>query len=219
MHELLLRTMVGAMVALMSFTLAITFWIAASHYDGARQIRLNDVNAIRAAYLRADLLPEPYRAEIQNLLRNYVDVRLEAIRTGNVERAISRSEEIQGRLWSRAVEGREKTSNPIFDTYLTQSLIDVINLHTKRVAVYQEFSIPIMVWGALYAIAALAMASIGCYAGLSGANRPPVVPAFVLIFSVVMFLIADLDSPYDGAFKVSNRALIDLRNTMSAPNG
>ena len=214
-----MRTMVGAMVALMSFTLAVTFWIAATHFDGARQTRLNDVNAIRAAYLRADLLPEPYRAEIQDLLRQYVDVRIEGVRTGNVEQAISQSEELQKRMWSKAMDGRKKTSDPIFDGYLTQSMIDVVNLHAKRVAVYKEYSIPYMVWGALYGITALAMASIGCYTGLSGANRPPVVPAFVLIFSVVMFLIADLDSPINGAFKVSHRALFDLQNMMNVPNG
>jgi len=215
-QEMLVRTMVGAMVSLLAFTLAITFWVAATHFDGARQSRLNDANAIRAAYLRADLLPEPHRTEIRNLLREYVDVRLEGVLSGNIEQAISRSEEIQSRLWSHAVAAREKTSNPIFDGYLTQSLNDVIAMHAKRVAVYKEFSIPTMVWVALYAITALAMASVGWYAGLTWVSRPPVVPAFVLIFSVVMVLIADLDHPRSGAFKASQRALVDLRNMMGA---
>src|SRR6185436_4258464 len=67
--EHLLRSMVGAMVGLLTFTLAVTFWIAAAHFDGARQARLNDVNAIRAAYMRADLLQEPLRNDIRDLLR------------------------------------------------------------------------------------------------------------------------------------------------------
>lgn len=31
-QEVFVRTMVGAMVALMTFTLAVTFWIAATHF-------------------------------------------------------------------------------------------------------------------------------------------------------------------------------------------
>jgi len=84
---------------------------------------------------------------------------------------------------------------------------------------YKEFSIPPMVWVALYLVTALAMASIGCHAGLTCGSRPPVVPAFVLIFSVVMVLIADLDSPRSGMFRLNERAMVDLRNIMGAPNG
>jgi hypothetical protein len=218
-QEAPVRTMVRSMVTLMAFTLAVTFWISAAHFDAARQSSLNDINAIRAAYLRADLLPESHRKEIRDLLREYVDVRLEAIRSGNLEQAISRSEEIQSRLWSQAVAAREKTKDPIFDGYLNQSLNEVIAIHAKRVAVYKEFSIPAMVWIALYVVTALAMASVGCHAGLTCVRRPPVLPAFVLIFSVVMVLIADLDHPRRGAFRLSDKALVDLRNMMNAPSG
>jgi hypothetical protein len=115
------------------------------------------------------------------------------------------------------VAAREKTKNPIFDGYLTQSLNEVIAMHAKRVVVYKEFSIPSIVWVALFVITALAMASIGCHAGLTCVSRPPVVPAFVLIFSVVMALIADVDHPRSGAFRLSNKAMGDLRNMMKAP--
>ena len=218
-QEVLVRTMVGAMLALMTFTLAVTFWIAATHFDGARQSRLNSISATRTAYLRADLLPEPHRTEIRNLLREDVDVRLEGVRSENIEQAVLRSEEVQRRLWSYAVAAREETKNPIFDGYLNQSLNEVIALHAKRAAVYKEFSIPGMVWVALYVITALAMGAVGCHAGLTCVNRPTVVPAFVLIFSVVMVLIADLDHPQSGAFRVSERALVDLRNMMNASKG
>lgn len=218
-QEVLVRTMVRSMLSLMAFTLAVTFWIAATHFDGARQSSLNDVNAIRAAYMRADLLQEPNRKEVRDLLREYVDIRLEGLRSGNAEQAIARSEEAQSRLWSLVLAAREKTKDPIFDVYLNQSLNEVIAIHAKRVAIYKEFSIPGMVWIALYAITALAMASVGCHAGLTCVRRPPVVPAFVLIFSVVMVLIADLDHPRSGAFRLSDRALVDLQRMMKAPNG
>ena len=147
----------------------------------------------------------------------YVDVRLEAIQSGNLEQAISRSEELHHRLWSQAVAAREKTSSPIFAGYFIQSLNEVIALHARRVRVALEFRIPGAIWYVLYAITTLAAASIGCHAGLTGASRPLVVTVFVLIISVVMLLIVDLDHPRRGALRVSQQVLVDLRRTMSSP--
>jgi hypothetical protein len=91
-EEVVVRSEVAAMLGLVTFILAPMFWIAASHFDSVRQAKLNEANAIRTDYLRADLLPEPYRTEIRNLLREYVDVRLEAARTGKFDLAIPWSE-------------------------------------------------------------------------------------------------------------------------------
>ncbi|MGE3438817.1 MAG: hypothetical protein AB7O81_24530 [Blastocatellales bacterium] len=217
-HEVVVRSMVAAMLGLLTFILAFTFWIAATHFDAARQALLNQANLIRTAYLRADLLPEPHRTETRNLLREYIDVRLEAYQSGNFDQVVSRSEELHNQLWRQAVAAREKTSSPIFAGYFIQSLNDVIALHTRQLTVRQEFRIPNTIWIMLYVIMPLAAASIGCHGGLTGANRPLVAVAFVLIISVVMTLIADLDRPRKGALRVSQQALIDLRSTMNALN-
>jgi hypothetical protein len=209
--------MIGSMLALVTFILAFTFWIAATRFDAARQAKLNEANAIRTAYLRADMLPEPHQTEIRDLLRDYVDVRLEGVRSGNIEQAISRSEELHSQLWSQAIAAREKVSSPIFAGHIIQSLNDVIALHARRVTVGLEFRIPNQIWYVLYTIVALASASIGCHAGLTGASRPLLVTAFVLIISVVMVLITDLDSPRRGALRVSQQVLVDLRRTMNVP--
>jgi len=216
-QEVVVRSMVGTMQGLLTFILAFTFWLAATHFDAARQALINEANAIRTAYLRADLLPEPHRTEIRDLLREYVDVRLEAARSEKIEQVIARSEELQSQLWSQAVEAGEKVSSPYFTGYFIQSLNDVIALHTRRLTVGREFRIPTTIWVVLYVIMPLAAASVGCHGGLTGTRRPLVAVAFVLIISVVMTLIADLDSPRKGTLRVSQQAMVDLRKTMSAP--
>src|SRR2546428_3268440 len=91
-EEVVVRSEVAAMLGLVTFILAVMIWIATSHFDSVRQAKLNEANAIRTAYLRADLLPEPHRTEVRNLLREYVDVRLNAARSGMFDMATSRSE-------------------------------------------------------------------------------------------------------------------------------
>jgi hypothetical protein len=217
-EEVAVRVEVGVLLGLVSFILAVTFWIATTHFDAVRQAKLNEANAIRTTYLRADLLPEPYRSEARNLLREYVDVRLEAFRTGQYEQAISRSEELHKQLWSQASAAKDKVSSPIFAGYFIQSLNDMIALHARRVIVGTEFRIPNAIWIAIYLILALAAASIGCHAGLTGASRPLVSLAFILVSSAVILLIVDLDIPRSGALRVGRQVTEDLRRTMGDPN-
>jgi hypothetical protein len=217
-QEVVVRSEVGGMLGLVTFILAIMFWIAAAHFDATRQALLNEANVIKTVYLRADLLSEPHRAEIRNLLREYVDIRLEAFRSGKIDQAIARSEELHSRLWLQATASRETTPNAVFAVQFIQSLNELMAIHTRRVIVGMEFRIPNIIWIVLYVITALTAASIGCHAGLTGARKPLVAIALVLIFSVVILLIADLDNPRRGALKVSQQALIDLRRTMSDPN-
>jgi hypothetical protein len=214
-QEVVVRSEVGAMLGMMTFILAITFWIASAQFDASRQSFVNQANTIRTAYLRADLLPEPNRTKIRNLLREYVDIRLEAYRSGKFDYVLSRSEELHNLLWSQAIDAREKTSSPIFAGYFIQSLNEVIALHTRRMTIRNEFRIPSAIWIVVYIIMTLAVFAIGCHAGLTRARRPLVVTAFILIISAVMILIADLDSPRRGSLRVSPETFFDLRKAMN----
>src|SRR6516162_4491839 len=93
--------MVGATLGLLAFILAFTFGLAAARFDTRRQVLLDEANAIGTTYLRAGMLPER-REAIRTLLRDYVDVRLEAVRSGNIAEGIRRSEVIQQKVWTEA---------------------------------------------------------------------------------------------------------------------
>jgi len=208
--------LVEGMLGLAAFMLAFTFGAASSHFDTRRQAIIDEANAIRAAYLRADLLPEPHRAEIRDLLREYVEVRLESVRSGNIEQAIARSEELHKRLWLQAAASREKPSTLDFAADFVQPLNEIVALHTRRVIVGLEFRIPNIIWVVLYVITALAAASIGYHSGLTRSKRPLIALALIFAFSAVIFLIEDIDRPWDGFLEVSQRALTDLQRKMNA---
>jgi len=215
-QEIVVRGLVGGMLGLEAFMLAFTFGAATSHFDARRQALLDEANAIRTAYLRADLLPEPHRAEIRKLLREYVDVRLGGVQSGKIEQAIARSEELHDQLWLQANASKEKSPTPAFAVQFIQSLNEIISLHTRRVIAGLEFRIPNIIWIVLYAITALAAASVGYHSGLTGRSRPLVALALILAFSAVILLIEDLDRPLYGLLEVSQRALVDLQMKMHA---
>jgi hypothetical protein len=207
-------TIVAASLGLLAFLLAFTFGMAASRFDTRQTLVLDEANAIGTTYLRAALLPEPHRTEIRKLLRDYVDLRLEAAQRGMVGPALARSEKLQGRLWAQAVIVGEKNPTPVTGLFI-QSLNEVIDLHAKRVEMGMRNRVPLTIWGALYLTAILALAEVGYHAGLSSTTRTPATLTLVVMFSGVLWLIAELDRPQEGLLRASQQAMIDLQKSLT----
>lgn len=210
--ETALGGMVGATLGLLAFMLAFTFGLAGSRFEARREVVLNEANAIGTTYLRGALLPDPMRTDARNLLREYVDVRLQAVQQNNVNEAIAKSEELLDQLWSTAVAAVQKERSPTTNLFVT-SLNEVIDLHATRLMRLRN-RVPAVIWIVLYLLALLAMGMIGYQGGLSGAKRSLAVIALVLGFSSVMYLIADLDRPGQGMLQVNQEAMIDVRRSM-----
>ena len=206
-------SMVGATLGLLAFMLAFTFGLAGSRFEDRRQVLLSESNAIGTTYLRAAMLPQPMRTEAQNLLREYVDVRLEAVQSGKLDQALVKSEELHNRLWSLAIAATEKDRSPITGLFVA-SLNEVIDLHAKRVMAGLRSRVPGVIWVVLYVLAVLAMVMMGYHSGLVHSRRSIAVIVLVLGFSSVLYLIADLDRPGQGTLRVSQQSMIDLRHSM-----
>jgi hypothetical protein len=214
-HESAVGAMTASTLALLAFMLAFTFGMAASRYDTRRDLVLEEANDIGTTYLRAQMLPEPYRTEICSLLREYAAIRVECVQTGRVEEAIARSEELQDRIWSRAVVVGERTPGSIVVGLFIQSLNETIDVHSKRVTAMLN-RIPTTIWIALYFVSLLGMAATGYHSGLTGPRSRPMYVVLVLTFSAVLWLIADLDRPGEGLLRASQYPMVELKNKLAA---
>lgn len=209
-----LGSMVGSTLGLLAFMLAFTFGLAGSRFEARRQIVLSEANAIGTTYLRTAIIPEPMRTEAKNLLREYVDVRLEGVQQpGKLQQSITKSEELHNRLWSQAVAASEKERSPMTSLFV-QSLNQVIDLHASRMMAGLQSRVPAVIWIVLYLLGFLAMVLLGYQAGLNS-KRSLAVVALIFGFSLVLVLIADLDRPGQGMLQVSQQAMIDLRRSMN----
>ena len=70
--------LVGSILALLAFLLAVTMGMASDRFDTRRGLVRDEANTIGTTYLRAGYLTEPYREDIRNLLREYVPLRIES---------------------------------------------------------------------------------------------------------------------------------------------
>lgn len=207
----------GAILGLLAFMLAFTFAMVADRYDARKALVRDEANAIRSAFLRADFLPEADRAATKALLREYVDSRLTAVRSGdlgNVQRALARADEIQRKLWETAATNARKDMNSDVAALYLESLNELIGLHALRVAVGLQARIPTGIWLTLHALAALGMLAVGYQTAIAGSKRSLTAPILALAFAIVITLVAALDRPQTDLIKVSQQPLADLLAAM-----
>ena len=200
----------------MAFMLAFTFSMGGSRFDVRRQLVLDESNAVGTAYLRTAMLPEPQRTEIRNLLREYVEVRLRIVQDLDtyVPKGLARSEELHRLLWEQAAGLGLENDRSVMVGLFIQSLNEVIDIHTKRVAAGLVHRIPEVIWITLFFIGLLGTAVIGYRAGLSGTRGIPATLALIFAFSAVMILIMDLDRPGQSLFQVSQQSMARLLENM-----
>ena len=203
----------GVLALLMAFTFA----MAVSRYDVRKQLILNEANAIASTYLRARLLPAPHKAEIADLIRRYVDVRLDFYRAADdrtLATAIAETEELQAQLWSRANLLAEKysSSNPV--ALFLQALNDTIDLHARRLVV-QDDHVPPTVLAVLFLATIAAMALVGYGCGLFGRRNFVVTTLLSVIVAAVTLVILDLDRPRRGFMRVSKESIQNLQKELS----
>lgn len=214
-HDTTLGGIVGATLGLVAFLLAFTFGMAASRFEDRRQVLLEEVNALDAAYLRADLVDEPYRSAVRRRLQEYVDLRLDEAHKDDLAADVRRPEQLQDEIWKQVVAMNTAGLSTPVEALFVESINNVIDAQSKRTDTVRH-PIPSTIWLALYLITIVAMAKVGYQSGISGPRRSAAMPTLALTFTLVFVLIVDLDRPLRGLIIVSQQAMVDLQQKMQA---
>jgi hypothetical protein len=209
-----LGSLVAAMLGLLGFILAITFGTQLSRFDTGKSLLLDEANAIHTTWLRAGMMPEPYRDEARTILRAYVDVRADG--DGDVGERIADSETMQARLWEICLAGTAEMEDSYPNEILLESLNDLMSLHEQRITVSLMSHMPGAFWIVLFALTVLTFGLAGFQSGAAGDVRTAARPIAVMGFSLLVLLIADLDRPGRGALRFDNHPLEYVAARMDA---
>jgi hypothetical protein len=204
---------VGSILALMAFLLAIAMGMAADRFDTRRGLVLQEANAIGTTLLRAGYVPEPHSTQLEALLREYVPLRIVDDQE-ELQAQIARSVEIHDEMWTIAEElARESGERPVVAIFI-ESLNETIDLHTSRVTAGLYARVPPTVIWFLVAGVVLSVAMVGYNAGLTGRRSTITAVMLAVVLSAVVALVVDLDRPAEGVIRTSQQPLIDLRDSL-----
>jgi hypothetical protein len=208
-------TVVATTFALLAFMLAFTFQIVTGRYDTRKALLLDEVTNIRITYLRAGLLPEPFRSDNKKLLLEYTDLRAElATDITNLDFAMSRSQEILDSLWGCAeILAQQDRSSEVYALF-TSSVNDLVDNYNQRITMTFEYRIPVVVIWILLIIAFFSMLTLGYHFGISGKGSYRMNLLISIVFAVVMFLILALDRPETGLARLGQKPVLTLHKQL-----
>jgi hypothetical protein len=203
----------AAALTLLGLVIGFSFSMAMSRYDQRKNYEEAEANAIGTEYLRADLLPEADGARVRELLRQYLDLRIEHYQARNdddLRRIDADTAKVQGELWT-AVSGSVKDQQPAPVVVLTAGgMNDVLNSQGYTQAAWR-YRIPGEAWALLFVIAICCNVLLGFGARHIEPTLSMVVP---LMAAIAFFLIADIDSPRRGMIRVHPQNLESLRDSL-----
>ena len=208
-----------SLLALVAFMLAFAFGSVANRFEARKHLVRLEANAIGTAWLRAEFLSERDRNSSRDLMRKYVDVRVELHRNTdpeNLKAVFNASDRTHSRLWEIAVKNARKDLNsPVVALYV-ESLNELFDIHGLRVNQGLRARIAGGIWISLVSLLVLGMISVGYQTAIAGSSRPRARAILAVSFALVISLIADLDRPGGGTIGVPYQPLTDVQSWMSS---
>ena len=209
-------TLVGALLALMAFLIAITMGMASDRFDTRRGLVQEEANDIQTAYLRAGYLPQPTGDQIRAILREYVPLRMTATNQAQLQANIAQGRVLINQAWDITEAFINQNSQSDAYSAFAESMTQAINIAETRVTAIGNRVPEGIIWFLIVG-AVLAVGLVGYDAGLT--LRRSFMAAFLLIllFSSVIYLVLDLNQPASGIFQVSQQPLITLQQQIGSP--
>jgi len=212
-------TLESATIGLLALIIGFTFAMALTRFEARRDAVVQEANAIGTTALRARLLPEPHRAETLTLLRDYVQVRLDALQRGHslaqASATVERSNAIQESLWQQAMAISQKDKEVVPTGLFIQSLNQMIDSQGVRLAALRN-QIPTIVLLVLYVLAAAAGGFVGYASAIDARLTRLPVYLMGLLISLMLYLIIDLDRPNSGFITNNHQAMLDAAASIAA---
>lgn len=206
----------GSLLGVLALLLGFTFSLSLQRFDSRSEAVVAEANAIGTTILRADVLPTSVRASTQELLEEYLDLRIRAgrislDRPGERGQILVETEEVLDALWILAVRASDENPSPATTGLFVQSLNQMIDaLATRDAALDRHVPEPVLLLMFLAFI--LTSLLVGYAAGVSGHRASFAIYILITLVTCLVFIVIDLDRPRRGLIEVSQQNLIDLQD-------
>ena len=199
---------VGGMLGLLAFVLALTLSFATARFEERRQGTLMEANALGTAWLRAKAISHPRGEELAKLFEEYTRLRADFI-TAPPDREIVRgindkTAELQNRIWENVTVIVREKPDPI-SASLMAATNEVFDRSTAERFAFSLSMPPQMVW-LLMGIAVLSIGALGYQLGLRGLSLPILSLLLIAMWTSVIVVILDLSAPRIGSLRSSAAA-------------
>jgi hypothetical protein len=197
--------LVGGMLGLLAFVLALTLSFASDRFSERRAGTLAEANAIGTAWLRAKAIGHPRGEEIAQLLEQYTRLRSAFVQAPYASDALAdinnRTNTLQSAIWGHASAIVREQPNPVTAS-LMASLNEVFDMTTAERFAF-ELRLPPQIFWLLIGLTLLGMATLGYQVALRGRPARMLAALLTLTWTVVIVDILDLSGARIGNIRIS----------------
>jgi hypothetical protein len=197
--------LVGGTLGLLALLLAFSFAMVLNRYETRRELVTQEANAIGTAYLRVQLLDEPHRSRLSQLLVAYADNRIELANGADVSRRLQVNDALLTAIWAAVTASRESALAHGITTPLMLTFNDLIDRDTDR-KVARQLQFPPEVLKLLL-ISLVAAAAVVGHSVPTGRTWPCALVLFAVL-ALSVSVITDLNRPTSGLERESQLAMI-----------
>lgn len=208
--------LVSSVMGLLALLIGFTFSMAVQRFDERRQNVLDEANTIGTTYLRSQLLDQPYRAQLSNLLADYTDARIELAmaRPGpKIGPLLAQSDRLVADLWTATVAAFPSMRPYDFSSTYLETMNGLIDMEAARRA-GREAHVPSEVFLVLLLYQFMA-AGVISYT-LVGQGGQQTAAFLFFLFGIALLLVIDIDRPTSGGITESQRPMLQLRAFIKA---
>jgi hypothetical protein len=199
---------VGSMLALLAFVLALTLSFANSRFNERLDGTLSEANAIGTAWLRAQAVGGPGGEQVSRLLEGYAGVRTEFVQAPPVLTTIDaisqRSDQLQSQIWAEVTKVVRERPDPISES-LMSSLNQAFDAASAVRFAFEKRLPGALLW-LLIGSTLLSMGTLGYQLGLRGKPLRILSMLLAAMWSLVIVDIIDLAATRLGTFRTSDLA-------------
>ncbi len=207
--------LLSAVLGLLALLLGFTFSLALDRYEGRRDLVMSEANAIGTSLLRADLLQEPVRSGMVEALGAYVDARIKWSQLETLTDSYAETASLQRRIWSLTGQALRSDPEPQITRGLMDSLNESFDLAASR-AEARKTHLPQRLLGLLLLYVVLSAVMLGYVLGEGGQRHRGPATVLLVLLTIAITLILDVDRPLSGGITVSQQPMVDLGHNIPA---
>lgn len=207
---------VSAILGLLALLMGFTFSLAVDRFETRRVLVLDEANAIGTTWLRAQLLDEPHRTRISDILVRFADNRiaLANARPGPRQQALLKvNDRLLTDFWNATAAAFPSIREAPFSVSFLQTANQLIDIDAKRKAA-RGAKVPSEVFAMLFFYIVVTGWVLGYVAIGTGGKLATGIFLVLLILSLL--LIVDIDRPTSGGIREAQAPMEQLRASLTA---
>ncbi|MGE0627016.1 MAG: hypothetical protein AB7O43_04275 [Hyphomicrobiaceae bacterium] len=194
---------VGGILALLAFVLALTLSYANTRFAERRHTALQEANAIGTAWLRAEALDHPRAGQIARLLETYIRERKRFLQTRRASAELQaindRTSSLQSEIWGHAAAISHERPDDVVAS-LMRALNEAFDMSTKQRFAHDDRYPPQMFW-LLIGLTLISIAALGYQLGLKDHRIYTLVGILIAVWTSIIVVILDISTPRLGSIR------------------